>query len=195
MEGMTKPYTLLAVCTGNICRSPAMDRLLALAFESEDGIAVLSAGTHAHIGDDMESQMKRRLVDYGANTENFQAEQLSSEMVRDSDLVLTANRGHVADILNDVPGSEAKVFTLREFVRLLDSVDAAALHEALAGSGSTAEKLAALVPLVAAQREHAEAPTAADDVVDPYMMPEEVFDESFAQVQEPIEALRNTLLH
>lgn len=194
MEGMTKPYTLLAVCTGNICRSPAMDRLLALAFESEDGIGVLSAGTHAHIGDDMESQMKRRLADYGANTENFQAEQLSSEMVRDSDLVLTATRGHVADILNDVPGSEAKVFTLREFVRLLDSVDEAALRETLADSGSTAEKLAALVPLVAAQREHAEAPTAADDVVDPYMMPEEVFDESFAQVQEPIEALRDTLL-
>ncbi|MCH8562718.1 low molecular weight phosphatase family protein [Nesterenkonia sp. YGD6] len=190
---MTETYTLLAVCTGNICRSPAMDRLLAQVFSAEDGIGVRSAGTHAHVGDDMEAQMKDRLAEYGADTADFQAEQLSVEMIRSADLVLTATRGHVRDILADVPESAQKVFTLREFVRLLDSLDEATFDEAMAASGTAAEKLAALVPLVAGRRDHAQAPTAQDEVVDPYMMPAEVFDESFDQVRGPVEALRDAL--
>lgn len=193
MEDMTETYTLLAVCTGNICRSPAMDRLLAHVFASEDGIEVRSAGTQAHVGDDMEPQMKHRLLDYGAVTEDFVAEQLSPEMIHGSELVLTATRGHVRDILTDVPESEPKVFTLREFARLLDSLEPAALTEAMASSETTAQKLAALVPLVAGQRDHAATSTAQDDVVDPYLMPDEVFDESFAQVRGPIETLRDAL--
>lgn len=193
MDAMTETYTLLTVCTGNICRSPAMDRLLALVLASEDGVAVRSAGTHAHLGDDIEPQMKDRLADYGADTEKFQAEQLSPEMVRAADLVLTATRGHVRDILTDVPESEQKVFTLREFVRLLDSLEDSVLADALDGSRAAAEKLAALVELAAQQRDHAEAATESDDVVDPYMMPDDVFDESFTQVVEPIETLRDLL--
>lgn len=192
MECMTETYTLLAVCTGNICRSPAMDRLLAHTF-GEDEIIVRSAGTHAHVGDDMEPQMKTRLADYGAETSDFQAEQLRSEMVRDSDLVLTATRGHVADILTDIPESAQKVFTIREFARLIDAVDEAELRAAFAGADSTPAKFAALVPLVAAQRDHDPSAGSEDDVVDPYMMPEEVFDTSFLQVREPVERLRDAL--
>lgn len=190
---MTETYTLLTVCTGNICRSPAMDRLLAHVFASQDDVAVRSAGTHAHVGDDMEVQVKDRLAEYGADTADFVAEQLAPEMIRSSDLVLTATRGHVRDILTDVPESAEKVFTLREFARLLESLDGVALTQALTSAETTPEKLAALVSLVAAQRDHAPSPTASDDVVDPYMMPDEVFDESFAQVRGPIEALRDTL--
>ncbi|MBO0594104.1 low molecular weight phosphatase family protein [Nesterenkonia sp. E16_7] len=190
---MTETYTLLAVCTGNICRSPAMDRLLAHELGSEPGITVGSAGTHAHVGDDMEAQMKDRLVEYGADTENFEAQQLEPALVRSADLVLTATRGHVRDILADVPESGQKVFTLREFVRLLDSLDPTARAEALESSQTVAGKLAALLPLVADQRDQTQSPTAQDDVVDPYMMPEDVFDESFAQVREPITTLRETL--
>ena len=190
---MTETYSLLAVCTGNICRSPAMDRLLAHLFASEEGIAVRSAGTHAHVGDDMEAQMKDRLAEYGADTADFEAQQLEPKMIRDSDLILTATRGHVRDILAEVPESAQKVFTLRAFARLLDSLDQAALADALKSAGTTAEKLAALVPLVAEQRDHEQTPTTEDDVVDPYMMPYEVFDESFAQVRGPIETLRDAL--
>lgn len=193
MEAMTETYTLLAVCTGNICRSPAMDRLLVHELGAEPGITVRSAGTHAHVGDDMEAQMKDRLVAYGADTENFKAEQLEPGQVRSADLVLTATSGHVRDILAEVPESGQKVFTLREFVRLLESLDPAARAEALETSQTVAGKLAALVPLVADRRDQAQAPTAQDDVVDPYMMPEDVFEESFAQVRGPIEALRDAL--
>lgn len=193
MDAMTETFTLLAVCTGNICRSPAMDRLLAHAFASQDGITVRSAGTHAHAGDDMEAQMKDRLAEYGADTSDFQAEQLRPEMIRSSDLILTATRGHVRDILAEVPESAQKAFTLREFTRLLDSLDQATLAEDLAGSSTAAQKLSVLVPRVAGQRQHAAAATAQDDVVDPYMMPDDVFDESFAQVRGPIETLRKTL--
>ncbi|GAA1146250.1 hypothetical protein GCM10009672_17270 [Nesterenkonia lutea] len=137
--------------------------------------------------------MKERLDAAGADTADFQAVQLSAEMVRSSDLVLTASHEHVEDILTDVPDSAQKVFTLREFTRLLDAVDEAALRDALAGAASTAEKLTALVPLVAAQRDHDEAAGQDDDVVDPYMMPDDVFDASFAQIREPVERLREVL--
>ncbi len=186
---MTDTYTLLTVCTGNICRSPAMERLLAHHFSGEEGIRVHSGGTYAHDGEDMQPPMKQRVADYGAETEGFVAEQLTPQMVRGSDLILTATREHVEDILADVPEAEDRTFTVREFGRLLSSVDAGRIAEAVGEGAAVPERLAALVPLVAAQRRGASSAGREDDVVDPYMLPEDIYDESFRQLREPIEAL------
>ncbi|GGE71781.1 arsenate reductase/protein-tyrosine-phosphatase family protein [Nesterenkonia cremea] len=185
---MTEPYTLLTVCTGNICRSPAMERLLAHHLD-EEGIRVHSGGTYAHDGEDMQPPMRERVSDYGADARNFVADQLTPQMVRDSDLILTATRVHVEDILADVPEAEDRTFTVREVGRLLSSVDTDQITEAVGQGATVADRLAALVPLVAQQRSGAASAGSEDDVVDPYMLPSDVYDESFRQLREPIEAL------
>lgn len=181
-------YTLLAVCTGNICRSPAMERLLAHVFADEEGIRVHSGGTYAHDGEDMQPPMKQRVRGYGAEAGGFVAQQVTPAMVRDSDLILTATRIHVQDILAEVPEAAGRTFTVREFGRLLEGVPSERVREA-AGEGTTAARLADLAALVDEQRRGALDAGREDDVVDPYMLPEDVYDESFRQLSEPLEAL------
>lgn len=193
---MTEKYTLLTVCTGNICRSPAMERLLAHHL-GEEGIRIHSGGTHAHDGEDMQPPMRQRLSDYGAEVEDFVAEQLTPQMVRESDLILTATRAHVEDILADVPEAAERTFTVRELGRLLEAVgrDQARgrLAEAVGEGASLPDRLAALVPLLDEQRAGAASAGEEDDVVDPYMLPDDVYDESFRQLSEPIELLAEVL--
>ena len=92
------------------------------------------------------------------------------------------------DILADVPEAEDRTFTLREFGRLLSAVDTSQIAETVGQDAAVADRLAALVPLVA-QRRTGAAAGRQDDVVDPYMLPDDVYDESFRQLREPIEAL------
>ncbi|WP_158583058.1 low molecular weight phosphatase family protein [Nesterenkonia natronophila] len=189
---MSETFSVLAVCTGNICRSPAMERLLAQIFRDEPNIEVNSAGTYAHDGEDMQEAMKQRLADYGADTEDFTAQQVTPSVIDRAHIILTATREHVADMAAEVPAARPRMFTLPEFARLLQSTDAAELDAA--GDGKTAaETLAALVPQLNQARRRVGAATREDDVVDPYMLPESVFDTSFRQIRQPVELLARTL--
>lgn len=189
---MTQTFTVLAVCTGNICRSPAMDRLLSDVFSAEPQIRVISAGTHAHDGEDMQPPMKKRVAEYGAEVENFTAEQLSATMIEDADLILAATRVHVEDMVVEVPEAAQRIFTLPEFGRLLRSIEPTALRDATGADASVIQKLSALVPLVDRARERATADSE-DEIVDPFMLPESVYDESFRQIREPVEELARAL--
>lgn len=185
-------YTLLAVCTGNICRSPAMERLLAHVFVDEREIRVHSGGTYAHDGWDMQSPMKKRVRDYGADAEGFVAQQVTPEMVQSSDLILTATRTHVEDVLSEVPEAADRTFTAPEFARLMERIGSDRLRE-VREKPSTAQRLATLVPLVDEQRHVGAYAGGEDDVVDPYMLPESVYDDAFRQLSEPIESLTRAL--
>lgn len=190
---MAETFTVLAVCTGNICRSPAMERLLAQLFADEPAVRIISGGTHAHDGEDMQGPMKRRVADYGADVDQFVAEQLTAEMIQGADLIVAATRVHVDDMLAEVPGAADKTFTLPEFGRLLAEVSPAALAQQVDHDGSTAQKLAALVRLANDLRHQDGAAGSEDEIVDPYMLPDSVYDESFRQIREPVEVLARTL--
>lgn len=190
---MPQKFTIMAVCTGNICRSPAMERLLAQAFVAEPEVKVISAGTYAHVGEDMQPLMKKRVADYGCGVNDFVAEQVTPEMIESSDLILSATQVHLEDMLAEVPEADDRSFTLPEFGRLLAQLDPADVAGVAAQSTPLTERLSALVPIVAqARRQHA-ARSDEDEIVDPYMLPESVFDESFRQIREPIEALSRVL--
>lgn len=190
---MTEMFTILAVCTGNICRSPAMERLLIHTFSSEPQVRVISAGTHAHDGEDMQSPMKKRISDYGADVDDFTAEQLTPSMIESADLVLAATRVHVEDILAEVPGAAERIFTLPEFGRLLRSLDSDALDGAVSAEAAVPQKLSALVSLTSQARDRSGEGSSEDEIVDPFMLPESVYDESFRQIREPIEELARAL--
>lgn len=193
---MADQFTILTICTGNICRSPAMERLLAHHF-ADDAVRVLGAGVFAHVGEEMKEPMRRRVSDYGADAEGTAGRQVDAALIDDSDLILTATREHRRELLRHAPDAGARIFTLREAARLLDGLGPEDLGPGDlddAGPGDrTTRRLAALTDLLDEHRASARSGGADDDILDPYMMGEDAYDESFAQLREPIESLVRTV--
>ena len=91
---------LLTVCTGNVCRSPLLERLLQQHLDRSLGpgaVAVRSAGTAARVDSGMDERSARLLRDLGGDPEGFTSRRLTASMVREADLVLTTGGiGHGA---------------------------------------------------------------------------------------------------
>jgi len=109
------PFRILTVCTGNICRSPAMGLLLAHEFAGDGRFAVASAGTHAEVGWPVHPPMDRMLEARGIDVDGFSARQADRHILAGSDLVLTATQQHRAWVAEHDPRTVRRVFTLSEF--------------------------------------------------------------------------------
>ena len=193
----TEPLRVLVVCTGNICRSPAAERLLAAGLgaahrgrESVGGltpaIEVGSAGTGAVAGYPMTDEMAALVAGLGVDPQGFEARQLVPELVTEADLVLAPTRRHRSAIVEMVPAAVRRTFTLRELARLVADVDAATLPGA---NATTADRLRALVPLAASRRGLVSHRPADDDVVDPYGGGQSLYDTSFGLMVPAIDTI------
>lgn len=182
---MTPPlFRVLAVCTGNICRSPAVERLLQHGLRPDAGIVVGSAGTRAAAGMGIAAPMARLLVERGVDPAGFASRRLTPDLVRTADLVLALTREHRSAVVAMVPGALRRTVTLREYVRLhatLDHMPAAEQAPALVA--------AELLPRVVARRGHVYADPADDDVLDPYGRDAAAYATSMAQLEPAVAAL------
>lgn len=181
-QPLSAPFRVLAVCTGNICRSPAVERLLRAALGPD--VVVTSAGTRAMTGYPVSEPMVPLLTAAGADADGFTARQLTEPLVRESDLVLALTRAHRSAVVELHPPAVRRTFTLRELARLAAAVDPAELPP-----GSPGERLAALVPLAAGRRGAHRADPALDDVVDPYRLGDAVYATSFGQLKAAVDVL------
>jgi protein-tyrosine phosphatase len=170
------PFDLLMVCTGNICRSPTAE-LYAAHHLPPERFRVHSAGTYGLEGYPIEPHAGRRLAGLGIAYDVFRARRLTEEMVRAADLVLTATRDHRSAVVTLVPTALRKTFTLREFARLVEGVDVAALP-----GGDPADRARALVAAAAGQRGRKWAPPEQDDVADPYGAGDAAYDRAAADI-------------
>jgi protein-tyrosine phosphatase len=175
-------FSILAVCTGNVCRSPAVERLLASKLGPTVGVS--SAGTHALIDHPISEPMASLLRDSGIEAEPFCARRLSVQMLKEADLILAMTRAQRSMVVDLWPAVVRRTFTLREFARLLSWVDPSAL-----GWGTPAERLRASVPLAAAERGRERTSPDDDDVVDPFRLSSAVYAASFAQLSAASDAL------
>ena len=164
--------TILAVCTGNICRSPMAEVVLRERLKTLD-VRVHSAGTHALVGHEMTEPAQALAVESGAEADaaaRHTARYLVEPMLVDADLVLTMTRGHRSHAVKMVPSTVRRTFTVREFARLaaqLSTSDARAAAD-LAGSAPKA-RFAAVLQAIADRRVHAAGvDPQGDDVIDPY---------------------------
>ncbi|MDO5492793.1 MAG: hypothetical protein Q4F53_04175 [Nesterenkonia sp.] len=185
---MADQFTILTICTGNICRSPAMERLLAHHF-ADDAVRVLGAGVFAHVGEEMKEPMRRRVDAYGADAEGTAGDQVDAALIGESDLILTATRDHRRELLRHAPDAGARIFTLREAARLLDGLGEDDLEQSVGPEARPPERLAFLTQRLDDLRASARSGGSDDDILDPYMMGEDAYDESFEQLRGPIEAL------
>jgi len=126
-----KRFTILTICTANICRSPMMeilfrDRLDAQRFE------VASAGVRGWEDAPVDSMVVLELARLGHEATGHKSRALDVHHVEQADLVLTAAREHRASVLAMSPRALRKTFTLREFAALIDGVESDSLEDLVA---------------------------------------------------------------
>ena len=126
----TATFTILFVCTGNICRSPIAEVLTRHLLHNGLGadvtrFSVASAGTAAITGARMDPHSRAALTarGLGHDAAAFRARLLDRAMVADADLVLTAERFHRRHVVMLEPSALATTFAFREVVRLLDGAN------------------------------------------------------------------------
>lgn len=159
------PFTILVVCTGNVCRSPLAEQLLVNAAGEKfaDVVVVTSAGTEAPVGAPMSPPAAEISVQHGADPTQHEARQLTVDQVRDSDLVLVASRAHRSEVARLYPKVARRLFTIREFGRL-----ATAVTESGPEVAETADDLRELVGRAVGLRGYLTPVEAElDDIVDP----------------------------
>ncbi len=107
---------ILMVCTGNICRSPMMERVAA-AYAAREGIDVRinSGGTsNEEASNPIDHRARRVLERSGYDAGNHRAHQVTAREVAESDLVIAAEDHHRQRLLRLAPEAD---------VRLLSSFD------------------------------------------------------------------------
>jgi protein-tyrosine phosphatase len=130
-----RPFRVLFVCIGNVCRSPVGERLLAARLPS-DRFEVSSAGVGAMVGYAMSKYAAEELRSYGGDPTGFAARQLTSEIVEQSDLVLTATRELRSRVLAEVPAALRRTFTMLEFAALVDDAEGGTPAEVVNWAGT-----------------------------------------------------------
>jgi protein-tyrosine phosphatase len=182
-------FAVLFVCTGNICRSPTAERLLAHRLRARLGAAmpfdVASAGTGALVGEPIFADAARLLDRDGIDIGGFAARDLARPIAESADLVLAMTREHRAATARLAPRVLPKLFTLREFARTLaDNRD---------GWPSATDPVARARALLthAQQRRGRAGPVdpSLDDVPDPYRRAPQLYDQAWALIGEAVDVV------
>lgn len=190
---------ILVVCTGNVCRSPIMERYLArhLAerWQGEGSMLVSSAGTAALVGSPMDDRAAEQARSIGLDTAAFTAQLLTVEAIATADLVLTATRQHRGTVVSMYPKALRSCFTVRDFAAAMadlppdsgptpgDDMDDMDDGDGMDGGDDARKRVRRVVATAAARRGFSPplAPAEAD-IVDPYRRSDEVYAVMFAQI-------------
>lgn len=104
-------HKILVVCVGNICRSPTAECLLKARLP-ETGYTISSAGIHALKKRTIEPTAQEVLVEHGYDFSTHSAQQLDREHLRNAELILVMEKGHIDAVLGIAPEARGKVFLL-----------------------------------------------------------------------------------
>jgi protein-tyrosine phosphatase len=120
MSSLSSQYRIIAVCTGNICRSPMAELMLAEAFNAAGltGATVDSAGTTAYeVGRPIDPRAARKLAAHNIPSDKHVAREWRSEWFRTRELILALDVDHYGWLRQAAPDGEslAKIRMLRSF--------------------------------------------------------------------------------
>jgi protein-tyrosine phosphatase len=183
-------FTILTVCTGNVCRSPLAEQLLRAGLADIPGVTVASAGTGALVGEPMPREAAELSVRYGGSPDGHRGRDLTGEQVRGADLVLGMSREHRRAAVQLHPLANRHAFTLRQFQRLVTGVTQEDFgYVTRLPLDDLRARLVEAVEL-AASRRGLELPEAPEDdgIVDPYRRSQSVYDLSASQLVPAVDA-------
>lgn len=189
-------FTILSVCTGNICRSPMAEQLLRAALEHEEGtaggrlFAFSSAGVQTRDGYPMDPTSARLSARYGGDTAGHSSARLTETLVGEADLMLTMTRDHLVDAARRFPSLLLRGFTLLEFARVLPFVVS---EVPLPSVDDPAARLRAVVRLAAANRGRAPGADRGDDIDDPIGRSEATHERVAAEIAEAVSGIARDL--
>lgn len=106
---------LLAVCIGNICRSPLAQAALARDLQAVDGITVASAGLGALAGNPADPLAVDVGRAQGLDLSAHRARQLAAWMCQQADLILVMEAAQKAELERQFPLARGKVFRLGHY--------------------------------------------------------------------------------
>lgn len=102
--------SVLVVCVGNICRSPAAEKLF--QHTCSDKLMISSAGLGAVVGHAIDEKMQQCLIDAGITELAHKARQLTPEIAQQADLILAMEKAHVHQITLIAPHAHGKTLLL-----------------------------------------------------------------------------------
>lgn len=107
---------VLMVCVGNVCRSPMAAAVLADRL-ARRGIAVVveSAGLAALVGRPADPLAQALLRERGLDLSGHRARQLTTQLIRDFELVLVMDADQQAEVERLLPGARGRVHRLGRF--------------------------------------------------------------------------------
>jgi protein-tyrosine phosphatase len=190
-----EPFSILTVCTGNICRSPLAEALLQRELHSvalrlgrtDDGAIVASSGLGALVGSGVDPAVLAIGAEFGVGLEGHVARQFAPEHAESAHLILTATRTQRDEAIALAPAAATRCFTLNEFARLLDLLGGAgSLEPPTAPMHRPARinrRLQRVVRDADAMRQRQPA-SDADDIDDPYRRSSEVHRRVASQIRD-----------
>lgn len=193
-ESQLTKFNVLVVCTGNVCRSPLAEVLLRQSL-ADLPITVMSAGTHALVGEPMQEKNQRIAATLGlSKVSAHRAKQITVHELREADLVLALDREHRRYIVELMPRLSRRTFTLREFARLASHVTSDDIPPR--PEPTAANLLRNAVEAVAQRR--GSLPLldnpADEDVIDPYYKSDDVYQLSANQLVPAVKATAALLI-
>jgi protein-tyrosine phosphatase len=169
------------VCTGNVCRSPFAERVLAHELDRRGIPAHVSSAGLVADGLVIAPQIVELLDRVGIDGRAHVSRLIGAEILAGADLVLGMAREHVREAVLLAPDRFGRVFTLKELVRRGRAV----------GPRSHGEDLAAWLDRVGAGRRPTDTLGSSpdDDVVDPIGQRQSVFQRVADEINEQVAAL------
>jgi Protein-tyrosine-phosphatase len=189
------PARILVVCTGNVCRSPFIERYLRQELRHrwpfEPGVDVSSAGTAALVGQPIDERAGIIAAKASVDTTGFVSRQLTDSMIADADLILTATLQHRGIVVSRRPDALRRTFALRELPRLLAGAERGRPAELVADGPSWLSEVARIA---GSRRASAGLMRAEDvDVVDPYRRRSKVYAKMATQIISTVPQLARLL--
>lgn len=191
MAAAVPGFQVLAVCSGNICRSPLVELLLREQLNRLGGrtdITTASAGTIARAGWQMPDEGKNtaRALGLGAaELDAHRAQWLREPTVGAAGLVLGLTREHRAAAVELFPKANRRAFTLAQLARILPLL--------------SDDEIAASTPAQLVEAAHLRRNDAVpqnredDDIEDPFGRGQDVYDRVGARIAGSVDVIASAL--